>query len=69
VFHRTRNCSRACDELPTIYEELEETVDDAFDQRSFAPISRLFARAEAAEARYRKAVLVALAAQRSFVAE
>jgi hypothetical protein len=58
-----RACCRAYDELLETREELESTVEDAFEEMSFAPLERLFARAEAAEVRYRLAVLAAIAAE------
>jgi len=58
-----RTCGRAYDELLGTREELEGVVEDAFEEMSFAPLERLFARAEAAEARYRQAMRAAIAAE------
>jgi|1186.fasta_scaffold88352_1 hypothetical protein len=65
VAETRRHCCRTYDELLAIYEELEDAVDDAFDRRSVAPIAHLFARAEAAEARYRQAKRAAMAVENS----
>ena len=58
-----RDCCRAYDELLAIYDELEDAVETAHHRRSFAPIARLFSRAEAAETRYVQAKRIARAAQ------
>ena len=56
-------CYRAYDALLEARETLDEVVERAFREKSFVPIDGLFARVEAAEDRFRRAMVGVRAAE------
>ena len=51
------DCHRAYDALLEARETLDEVVEQAICEQSFSPLEGLFARVEAAEARFREAMI------------